>query len=273
MNAGGSIPSATTLESVVKVEPMAGLVGKRLALVVVGGATAGDGAMENGATILDLLGSGGVGDGEVAVSEETTSEVLEVDVEGAVVALVERGLHSGLGLVVEPRSVGGAGRPEEVERDTGGGIAGIEGSELLDQSVMCGGGRGGRRRAYLSREGRVGDVALSDSGAGAEDVEVGRDDNGLSRDLSGAGKGLHRAVQEDMVVGSDLRRAGLISTTLAGGAGEGGQSQGTEDGEEHVEGCRGSVPEVCERMGREVMAGRRGGLYTFFEVFEKVAAI
>ena len=35
----------------------------------------------------------------------------------------------------------------------------------------------------------------------------------------------------------------------------------------------GSVPEVDERMESEVMAGRRGGLYTFLEVFEKVAAI
>lgn len=70
-------------------------------------------------------------------------------------------------------------------------------------------------------------------------MEVGRDDNGLGGNLTGAGKGLHGLVQEDMVVGRDLRRAGLISTTLACGAGEGGQSQGTEEGEEHVEGCRG----------------------------------
>lgn len=137
MKVGEFVPSATTLESVVKVEPMAGLVGKRLALVVVSGGTAGDGAEEHGATILDLLGRGGVGDREVAVAEDTAGEVLEVDIESAVVALVERGLHSGLALVVEPRGVGGAGRPEEVERDTSGGIALVEDIELLNQLVMC----------------------------------------------------------------------------------------------------------------------------------------
>lgn len=82
--------------------------------------------------------------------------------------------------------------------------------------------------AYLIVELGIGDVAQSLGGTGTENVEVDGDANGLSTEV-----GLEGAVGHDLSIGSNDSLGGLGGTTLALGSGEGGQSQSSEDVEEH----------------------------------------
>lgn len=125
------LPSAATLESVVKVEPVTSLVSESAALVVRSGRTTRNRGRKHRAAVERDIRGRGVRLGEVAVAEKTTREVLEVDVEGVVAALAEGLLHGSLGLVIVPGAVGGAGDALEDERDTGGGVVGVEDIELF----------------------------------------------------------------------------------------------------------------------------------------------
>lgn len=129
---GGS--GASTLEGMKETEPVTNLVGGGTAKVVVGGGTTWDGGGEDGASIVVEIVGGWAGLGEVAVSKETSRELLKVDVEGLVVSLAERLLHGELGAVGVPGVVGGKGSTLEDKLDTGIGEISVEDSEL-DESV------------------------------------------------------------------------------------------------------------------------------------------
>lgn len=101
----------------VDTKPMANLVGSGKSKVVVGCGASGDAAEKDGATIAEEC-VGIAGNREIAVSEKTTSETLDIDIESLVVTLAESPLHAKLIGVVEPIGVGGAGRSKKVERDT-----------------------------------------------------------------------------------------------------------------------------------------------------------
>ena len=129
-----AITGAATLENVVETEPMADFVRERLALVVVGRATAGEGRVEDDNTI--VLGGTLVVRWESSIAQEALSisslESNGVDVERGSITFAKRGLHVRLGLctwadVGEPVGVGGAGRLGEGERDARGCVVLVHG--------------------------------------------------------------------------------------------------------------------------------------------------
>lgn len=109
---------------------MTNLVGSGKSQVVGGSGASGDAAEKDRATIVEE-GLGIVDIREIAVSEKTTSETLEVDIESLVVTLAESPLHGDLIGVAEPTGVGGAGRSKKVERDASRSEAFIHNSKLF----------------------------------------------------------------------------------------------------------------------------------------------
>lgn len=131
---------AAALEGVVETEPVTNLVGGGVAEVVVGGAAARGGAIEDGAAVADVGGGAGRGSGgEVAVSQVTTHLLEEVEVEVLVGALAESALHGHLVAlgVISPVGVDGLVSAGEGERDAIGGKSRLENAELVvDHGVL-----------------------------------------------------------------------------------------------------------------------------------------
>lgn len=109
---------------------MANLVGSGESQIVGSGASTGDGAEKDGATVVQKV-IGVVDVREVAVSEKITAETHEVYVESLVVTLSESLLHGGFVTVLEPTFVGGAGRSKKVERDTSRSVTGVQYFQLF----------------------------------------------------------------------------------------------------------------------------------------------
>lgn len=86
--------------------------------------------MEDGASVESEIGGIRIG-WEVAVSQEPTTERLEVDVEGLVVALSESSLHGKLVPVLRPVAVNGTGDSLEAEGNAGGGEVGVQHIKLF----------------------------------------------------------------------------------------------------------------------------------------------
>lgn len=105
--------------------------GTYAAKVIVGGGTAGDGGVEDGASVVPHVVGRGVGLGEVAVAQGAAGKVLEVDVERLVVTLAECLFHGKLGGVVEPVGVGGASSSLENELNVARGKVLVENGKLL----------------------------------------------------------------------------------------------------------------------------------------------
>ena len=163
------------LKGMIKPEPMADLMHRRLSLVIPilgpirhracqnvapvrcvlvgrvsdGRATAaglvGDG-FGQGAVAQDS-GGGGVGQGACG---DGGKRGLEVDVQGGVGAAVEGGLHVGVGRVGSPSVVDGEGVGLDVEGDVCGGVGGVKDATLGVESES----RGGRNKGCRSGERR-----------------------------------------------------------------------------------------------------------------------
>ena len=101
--------------------------------VVVGGSPAGNGSKQNRAPIIiKVIRASNDGGWEIAVSQKTTSEILEVEVQGLVVSLSQSFLHGKLIRVGEPPAVNGSSCPLENIRDTSTGVVGIQHCELFE---------------------------------------------------------------------------------------------------------------------------------------------
>ena len=124
--------AALPLKNMKEAKPMPDLVRRRAALVVVRHAAAGHAAGEDVATVLVVgaAAGGGVG-GEVADAEEAAAEVgEEVDVEAAVGAFAQGGLHLRVVVARGPVVVYGEVRGDEGEGDAAWSIRAVEDCEL-----------------------------------------------------------------------------------------------------------------------------------------------
>lgn len=126
--------AAAALEGVVETHPVTDLVGDGVAKVVVGGAAAGHRGVEDAAAILvEGVGAGRNGGGEVAVAEVAAQVLEEVDVERLIGALAERLLHGNLSAIRGPAGVDGEVGALEREGKPVRGVGALEDAELVVQ--------------------------------------------------------------------------------------------------------------------------------------------
>lgn len=220
-----AVARASSLEGMVQTEPVADLVGGRVAEVVVGQRAAGQGVVEDGAAVVvPVVGLGRDRGREVAVAQSVAEVLEDVQVQVFVGSLAQGLLHGELGAVDGPVAVDGVVGTLEGELDVVRGVGLVEGGDLVVD-------HGGLQFMLVDWKFRnwvkktYGNVAIAERGGGGNNVEVDVDvDGGLGRHDT---LGSHSSLLLGELLGHlDVLARGSISTAVEGLDGVDGSAEG-----------------------------------------------